>query len=171
MIKQRETWKKEQLAVDRTLFDQRDNLISVKQNLPDQYKEGDEDLLITQKVKTAMTKTRVAELTTRAAKEKTLRYYSAFTKWSAPVTQKIGWQVCRSRPATSVGLVNRAGKGSVIGDRTEDQTAPAVERRLRRLNEGAIDPPSGDRHRIDFSYRNDRILTYTTCISFFGTFW
>lgn len=55
MIKQREIWKKEQLAVDKTLFDQRDNLISVKQNLPDQYKEGDEDLLITQKVKTAMT--------------------------------------------------------------------------------------------------------------------
>ena len=102
MIKQREIWKKEQLAVDRTLFDQRDNLISVKQNLPDQYKEGDEDLLITQKVKTTMTKTRVAELTTRPAKEKALGYYSAFTKWSTPVTQKIGWQVCRSRPATSV---------------------------------------------------------------------
>lgn len=102
MIKQREIWKREQLVVDRTLFDQRDNLISVKQNLPDQYKEGDEDLLITQKVKTAMTKMRVAELTTRAAKEKGLGYYSAFTKWSTPVTQKIGWQVCRSRPAGSV---------------------------------------------------------------------
>ena len=96
MIKQREIWKREQLAVDRTLFDQRDNLISVKQNLPDQYKEGDEDLLITQKVKTAMTKMRVAELTTRAAKEKGPGYYSAFTKWSTPITQKIGWQVCRS---------------------------------------------------------------------------
>lgn len=102
MIKQRETWKKEQLAVDKTLFDQRDNLISVKQNLPDQYKEGDEDLLITQKVKTAMTKTNVARLTTRAAKEKDIGYNSASTKWSAPVTQKIGWQVCRSRPAASV---------------------------------------------------------------------
>ena len=102
MIKQREIWKREQLAVDRTLFDQRDKLISVKQNLPDQYKEGDEELLITQKVKMAMTKTRVAELTTPAAKEKDLGYYSAFTKWSTPASQKIGWQVCRSRPAASV---------------------------------------------------------------------
>ena len=102
MIKQREIWKKEQLAVDKTLFDQRDNLISVKQNLPDQYKEGDEDLLITQKVKTAMTKTNVAGLTTRAAKEKALGYYSAFTKWPTPITQKIRWQVCRSRPAASL---------------------------------------------------------------------
>ena len=86
MIKQREIWKKEQLAVDKTLFDQRDNLISVKQNLPDQYKEGDEDLLITQKVKSVMTKTNVAELTIPAAKEKGLGYYSAFTKWSTPFT-------------------------------------------------------------------------------------
>ena len=86
MIKQREIWKKEQLAVDKTLFDQRDNLISVKQNLPDQYKEGDEDLLITQKVKSVMTKTNVAELTILAAKEKGFGYYSAFTKWSTPIT-------------------------------------------------------------------------------------
>ena len=102
MIKQREIWKKEQLAVDKTLFDQRDNLISVKQNLPDQYKEGDEDLLITQKVKTAMTKTNIAGLTILAAKEKDFGYYSAFTKWSTPITEEIGWQVCRSRPAASV---------------------------------------------------------------------
>ncbi len=101
MIKQREIWKKEQLAVDKTLFDQRDNLISIKQNLPDQYKEGDEDLLITQKVKSAMTKTNIG-LMTRAAKEKALGYYSASTKWSTPITQKIGWQVCRSRPAASL---------------------------------------------------------------------
>lgn len=86
MIKQREIWKKEQLAVDKTLFDQRDNLISVKQNLPDQYKEGDEDLLITQKVNSVMTKTNVGELTILAAKEKSLGHYPAFTKWSTPIT-------------------------------------------------------------------------------------
>lgn len=51
MIRQREISKREQMAADRTLFEQRANLRQVKQNLPDQYKDGDEDLLINQKPK------------------------------------------------------------------------------------------------------------------------
>lgn len=51
MIRQREIIKRDQLSIDRQLFEQRSNLRSVKQNLPDQYKEGDEEILITQKVK------------------------------------------------------------------------------------------------------------------------
>ena len=50
MIRQREMIKKEQLAVERQLFEQRANLRQVKLNLPDQYKEGDEDILVNQKV-------------------------------------------------------------------------------------------------------------------------
>ena len=50
MIRQREVTKKDSLAVDRQLFEQRTSLRNVKQNLPDQYKQGDEDLLINQKV-------------------------------------------------------------------------------------------------------------------------
>ena len=49
-IRQREALKREQLAVDRQLFEQRANLRQVKLNLPEQYKPGDEDLLINQKV-------------------------------------------------------------------------------------------------------------------------
>ena len=49
-IRQREILKREQLSVDRQLFEQRANLRQVKLNLPEQYKEGDEDLLINQKV-------------------------------------------------------------------------------------------------------------------------
>lgn len=51
MIRQREISKREQLAVDKILFEQRTNLRQVKQNLPDQYKDGDEDLLVHQKPK------------------------------------------------------------------------------------------------------------------------
>ena len=50
MIRQREVTKREQLAVERQLFEQRTSLRQVKLNLPDQYKEGDEDVLINQKV-------------------------------------------------------------------------------------------------------------------------
>ena len=50
MIRQREITKKESLAIDRQLFEQRTSLRNLKQNLPDQYKQGDEDLLINQKV-------------------------------------------------------------------------------------------------------------------------
>ena len=52
MIRQREMTKREQLAVERQLFEQRTNLRQVKLNLPDQYKAGDEDILVNQKVRT-----------------------------------------------------------------------------------------------------------------------
>ncbi|KAL9072835.1 MAG: hypothetical protein Q9161_003377 [Pseudevernia consocians] len=51
MIRQREITKREQLAVERQIFEQRANLRQVKLNLPDQYKEGDEDILVNQKPK------------------------------------------------------------------------------------------------------------------------
>ena len=50
MIRQREITKRDQLAIDRQLFEQRTNLRQVKLNLPDQYRIGDEDILINQKV-------------------------------------------------------------------------------------------------------------------------
>ena len=50
MIKQREITKREQLVIERQLFEQRANLRQVKLNLPDQYKDGDEDILVNQKV-------------------------------------------------------------------------------------------------------------------------
>ena len=49
-IGHREVLKREQLAVERELFEQRTSLRQLKLNLPDQYKEGDEDILINQKV-------------------------------------------------------------------------------------------------------------------------
>ena len=51
-IRHREILKREQLAVERELFEQRTSLRQLKPNLPDQYKEGDEDVLINQKVST-----------------------------------------------------------------------------------------------------------------------
>jgi len=49
LVRQREITKREQLSVDRQLFEQRSNLRQVKKNLPDQFKEGDDELLINQK--------------------------------------------------------------------------------------------------------------------------
>ncbi|KAL8706662.1 MAG: hypothetical protein Q9201_000296 [Fulgogasparrea decipioides] len=49
LIRQREITKREQLAVERQLFEQRSSLLRVKRNLPEPYKQGDEDLLINQK--------------------------------------------------------------------------------------------------------------------------
>ena len=50
LVRQREITKREQLTVEKQLFEQRSNLRQVKKNLPEQYKEGDDDLLINQKV-------------------------------------------------------------------------------------------------------------------------
>lgn len=50
LIRQREITKREQLALEKQLFEQRTSLRQMKQTLPEQYKDGDEDLLINQKV-------------------------------------------------------------------------------------------------------------------------
>ena len=55
-IREREVLKREQLAIDRQLFEQRANLRQVKLNLPEQYKDGDDELLINQKVSPALPK-------------------------------------------------------------------------------------------------------------------
>ena len=57
LVRQRELIKKEQLAIDRQLFEQRTNLRKMKCGLPDQFKEDDDDLLINQKVNTDRTYT------------------------------------------------------------------------------------------------------------------
>ncbi|KAI4095555.1 MAG: hypothetical protein LQ348_001093 [Seirophora lacunosa] len=49
LIRQREITKREQLAVEKQLFEQRSSLRQVKLNLPEQYREGDDDLLINQR--------------------------------------------------------------------------------------------------------------------------
>lgn len=50
LIRQREVTKREQLVLDKQLFEQRSSLRQVKSTLPEPYKEGDDELLITQKV-------------------------------------------------------------------------------------------------------------------------
>ncbi|KAI4165789.1 MAG: hypothetical protein LQ342_000732 [Letrouitia transgressa] len=49
LIRQREITKREQLNIEKQLFEQRSRLKQGKRNLPDPHKEGDEDLLINQK--------------------------------------------------------------------------------------------------------------------------
>lgn len=83
MIRQREITKREQLAIDKQLFEQRTNLRQVKLNLPDSYKQGDEDILINQKVRIAsQILQRASMLTVRAAEEEASRH-STCTRWSA----------------------------------------------------------------------------------------
>lgn len=51
MTRQRETNRREQLATDKLLFEQRTSLRAVKRTLSEKLQEGDEELLITQKPK------------------------------------------------------------------------------------------------------------------------
>lgn len=51
LVKAREVEKKELLGAERRLFEQRTELRKLKRGLPDPYRDGDEDLLVNQKVK------------------------------------------------------------------------------------------------------------------------
>ena len=50
LVRQREITKREQLTVEKQLFEQRHSLKQMKRSLPEQYKGGDDELLINQKV-------------------------------------------------------------------------------------------------------------------------
>lgn len=70
-MRQREITKREQLAADRQLFEQRASLRQLKQNLlPEKYKEGDEDLLLTQKVCLKTSETTLLKVHAEADSEK-----------------------------------------------------------------------------------------------------
>lgn len=91
MIRQREITKREQLAIDKQLFEQRTNLRQVKLNLPDPYKEGDDDILINQKVRGASRiLNHAAMLTARTAKEEAFGY-STCTWQSVEDTAESRW--------------------------------------------------------------------------------
>lgn len=83
MIRQREITKREQLAVDKQLFEQRTNLRQVKLNLPNPYKEGDEDILINQKVKLVSQILKLTAMLTVRAAEEEAHGHSTCTRWSA----------------------------------------------------------------------------------------
>ena len=100
MIKQRELHKREQLEVERQIFEQRTNLRQVKQNLPDQYKQGDEDILINQKVRAMVVTLTSVALTPEAAKEEASGDYSADAEHSN--SPKNRWPTCRIRSAPSL---------------------------------------------------------------------
>lgn len=70
LIRQREITKRDQLITERLLFEQRASLRQVKKNLPDQYQDGDEDLLITQKVSKRLLETKPLKACLEADLEK-----------------------------------------------------------------------------------------------------
>ena len=75
LVRQREMAKKEQLAIDKQLFEQRMAMRKVKRSLPEQYREGDEELLINQKVRSMNTGTyRVPALTPPARQKEALHH-------------------------------------------------------------------------------------------------
>lgn len=101
LIRQREITKREQLNIEKQLFEQRSRLKQGKRNLPDPHKEGDEDLLINQKVRKTLAYIRIqSQLLNEklATKEKTIRAQHTSNFWYAvAVTTKIRYANSRSR--------------------------------------------------------------------------
>ena len=85
LVRQREITKREQLCTDRQLFEQRTSLRQVKRNLPEQYNDGDEDILINQKVREKIQDERYSETNnTKPQKRKPLEIG---TSQRTPATQ------------------------------------------------------------------------------------
>ena len=84
LIRQREITKREQLTVERQLFEQRSSLRQVKLNLPEQYRDGDEELLINQKVGLM---SRSAETQDRRL---TVRSHRRRSRWNSQLSATLG---------------------------------------------------------------------------------
>ena len=113
MVKQREMNKRDQLVNERLLFEQRQALRGVKRNLPDEYKEGDEDLLINQKVCGPMTTIRNHPLTLVAPQEEAGHHRTAQrprlgqAAHTKPPRRRQG--VVRDRPRPALRRARRKG--------------------------------------------------------------
>ena len=116
MIRQREMTKREQLAIDRQLFEQRSNLRQVKLNLPDQYKEGDEDILINQKVKMSDNLREPISVLTRQLAQEEAHRHPTRTWRTVELTTEVGWQAGRCRSDPTVRSVNRSGETYLRAD-------------------------------------------------------
>ena len=170
MIRQREITKKESLATDRQLFEQRSSLRNVKQNLPDQFKQGDEDLLINQKVRTIRSST-VNSILKYDSTEKEAHGYCASPWLAAPATAKARWSTSRSGPVYSSRSLGGTKSANSSRDRGKDSSSPRMEQGFRRYDKGTLDAAARRRHWLDFSYRNDRVFTNTSCVGIFRAVW
>ena len=74
LVRQRELTKRELLSVDRQIFEQRAKLRTIKKDLPEHLRSGDEDLLINQKVMLSqeLRNSPIGRLMSAATKEKAL---------------------------------------------------------------------------------------------------
>ena len=91
LIRSRESTKQDQLATERQLFEQRTNLRQVKLNLPDQYKDGDDDLLINQKVNVTIQVWKSCSILTHEMAEEEVLRHSTWIWQSNELIPKIRW--------------------------------------------------------------------------------
>ena len=137
LVRQRELAKREQLAVDRQLFEQRIAMRKVKRTLPAPYGDGDEELLVNQKVRAAYSLPLLHKLTIRSAGQEEAHYNGAFgtTPYfrQDPHPQpggRPGGDV-RVGPGAAVGSAGRKGPGRRPGDPGQEAAAHQVEREFR----------------------------------------
>ena len=99
LIRQREVTKKEQLAVERQLFEQRSALRQCKRTLGEPYNQGDEDLLINQKVSTVTILSIIprAKFFKATQEEAPSSHHSTWSCWSAEASPKARWSQSGSR--------------------------------------------------------------------------
>ena len=89
LVKAREMEKKELLVAERRLFEQRTELRKLKRGLPDPYRDGDEDLLINQKVKAIKLKVRIPDVNKSPATQETSNDRNQSTTYCSPAAKTI----------------------------------------------------------------------------------
>lgn len=172
LVRQREITKRESLLVDRTLFEQRNDLRQLKRNLPAPYKEGDEDLLINQKVRNCdgfamqygYTDPCIAseEKATGSNNNTGGRSYSTADPGTCT-------RACHRNQLS--GFVTRylgsEGERNSKRDQTENPAAPKMERELCGHDACATVAYTGRQLQFKLPCSNGRILTHSASVNFF----
>ena len=166
LVRQREVNKKEQLAVEKQLFEQRSALRQCKRTLGEPYNQGDEDLLINQKVGSNSPVFQDLRLTRAATKKEAYSsHHSAQCRQSTNTGPQAGRQTLGSRTHFAGHDSSQEKRRHCARSRQQKIPAPEVERGLRRHDPGSAHPATQRKLRFKLPTSLHRVSSYPSCLS------
>lgn len=165
-VRQREITKKEQLAVERQVFEQRSALRECKRTLPEPLNQGDEELLINQKVSMIILTLSPSLILAATKEEASPGHHAARCHQSAKTSPKARRPDVRPRACSARGCPSAEGEGDSPRDRGQENVPRQLEHWLCRLDQLSAHASSNRCLEFELHTCIHRKPSYTTSFSF-----
>ena len=167
LVRQREITKKEQLAIEKQLFEQRSALRQCKLTLGEPYCQGDEDLLINQKV-SAIPFSDPLLISLATQEEAPSGHHSARNRWSTKTGAKTRWPDCREGAHLSRRFARAERQRRLARNCSQEGATCQVERGLCRHDQLSTHAPANWRTRFQLCTCIHRVPSDASSINLTG---